>query len=95
MKYSVSIAAEGDREISLEEVVELADAVAPFSGIATGAATQSYGAQILVEAENLDSAIDKAMEMFSKAVETAKLPIWPITRAEAMSEDDDWDDFDQ
>jgi len=45
MKYSVSIAAEGDREISLEEVVELADAVAPFSGIATGAATQSYGAQ--------------------------------------------------
>ena len=95
MKYSVSIAAEGDREISLEEGVELADAVAPFSGIATGAATQSYGAQILVEAENLDSAIDKAMEIFSKAVETAKLPIWPITRAEAMSEDDDWDDFDQ
>jgi len=95
MKYSVSIAAEGDREISLEEVVELADAVAAFSGIATGAATQSYGAQILVEAENLDSAIDKAMEIFSKAVETAKLPIWPITRAEAMSEDDDWDDFDQ
>ncbi|MDO8645685.1 MAG: hypothetical protein Q7R42_03760 [Candidatus Planktophila sp.] len=95
MKYSVSIAAEGDRVIALEEVVELADAVAPFSGVASGAATQSYGVQILVEAENLDSAIDMAMQIFSKAVVTAKLPVWPITRAEAMNEDDDWDDFDE
>ena len=48
MKYSVSIAAEGDREISLEEVVELADAVAPFSGIATGAATQSIASNLTI-----------------------------------------------
>lgn len=93
MKFSVSIYAEGDRIISLEEVVELADAVAPFSGIATGSGTESYGAQILVEAPNSDMAVDMAMEIFSKAATTAKLPDWPITKAETLSEDEDWDDF--
>lgn len=93
MKFSVSVYAEGDRVISLEEVVELADAVAPFSGIATGAGSQSYGAQILVEAANSDIATEMAMEIFSKAAATAKLPDWPITSAETLSEDEDWDDL--
>ena len=42
MKFSVSIFAEGDREITLEEVVELADAVAIHSGLATGAGTTGF-----------------------------------------------------
>ena len=37
MNYSVSVVAEGDREITLDEVVELADAVATLSGVASGA----------------------------------------------------------
>ena len=36
MQWSVSIVAEGDREVSREEIVELADAVAVFGGIASG-----------------------------------------------------------
>ena len=43
MKFSVSILAEGDREIELSEVVELADAVAHLGGIASGAGSASYG----------------------------------------------------
>ena len=50
MRFSVSLQAEGDREVTLEEVVELADAVAPLNGIASGYGTFGYGAQIVVEA---------------------------------------------
>ncbi len=92
MKYSVSIKAEGDREIKIEEVVELADAVAIYSGIAAGAGTMGYGAQILIEADYTDEALDKAIEIFKKAAATAKLPDWPIVKAETMTEDEDWED---
>ena len=60
MRYSVSIIAEGDREIRLDEVVELADAVAVLQGIASGAGSMSYGAQIVVEADHPDLAVDAA-----------------------------------
>ena len=43
MRYSISLYAEGDREVSLEEVVELADAVATLEGIASGYGTMGYG----------------------------------------------------
>jgi len=92
VKYSVSIQAVGDREIKIEEVVELADAVASYSGIAAGAGTMGYGAQILVEAEYTDEALDKAIEIFKGAVIRAKLPEWPIVKAETMTEDEDWED---
>ena len=39
------VEADGDREVTLEEVVELADAVARHGGIASGIGTPSYGAQ--------------------------------------------------
>ena len=92
MKYSVSIQAVGDREIKIEEVVELADAVAVYSGIAAGAGTMGYGAQILVEADYTDEALDKAIEIFKEAVAKAKLTDWPIVKAETMTEDEDWED---
>lgn len=92
MKFSVSIFAEGDREITLEEVVELADAVAIHSGFATGAGTTGYGAQIIVEAPSSDIAVDAALVIFNQAVKTANLPVFEIIKAETMSEDDDWED---
>jgi DhnA family fructose-bisphosphate aldolase class Ia len=96
MRWSVSLTAEGDRVIELEEVVELADAVAACDGIATGMGTHSYGAQIVVEAENSDQAVDKAMKVFSTAAEKAGLPSWPITRAETIADDEEIDyDFDE
>ncbi len=87
-KWSVSIQAEGDRPVQLDEVVSLADAVAPLDGIASGVGAMAYGAQIVVEADTADNAVEAAMEAFAAAVETANLPAWPMTRAEVIGEDE-------
>ena len=87
-KWSVSIQAEGDRPVELDEVVALADAVAPLDGIASGVGAMAYGAQIVVEAASADAAVDEAMSAFAAAVETAQLPAWPMTRAEVIGDDD-------
>ncbi|MEX2250541.1 MAG: hypothetical protein WD895_00550 [Acidimicrobiia bacterium] len=91
MKWSVSLVAEGDRTIELAEVVELADAVAASNGIATGMGTLGYGAQIVVEADSSDQAVDRAMALFTAAADKAGLPPWPITRAETIADEDDLD----
>ena len=89
MKWSVSVTADGDRELSREEVVELADAVAAWSGIATGIGASRYGAQLLVEAPARDVAQQRAREAFEQAARTAGLPPWPISGVEVVGEDDE------
>lgn len=64
-KWSVGIETEGNRVMQLEEVVELADAVATSGGIATGIGTNRYGAQVVVSAKTRDEAIERATEEFS------------------------------
>ncbi|NNC81641.1 MAG: hypothetical protein HKN94_15970 [Acidimicrobiales bacterium] len=91
-RWSVSITAEGDRPMELEEIVELADAVAPLDGVASGVGAMSYGAQILVEADNADHAAALALPLFNAAVETAGIPVWPITKAEVIGEDEGYVD---
>ena len=78
--------------LSREEIVELADAVAASSGIATGIGTNRYGAQLLVEAGTRDEAIEKARAEFARAVAQAGLPVYPIVRVEAVGEDEDGGD---
>lgn len=92
MMFSVSLTAEGDREVTLAEVVELADAVAPLQGIASGAGSFGYGAQIVIDAPDSDTAVDRALEAFAAAVERAGLPAWPVVHAETVSEEEDADD---
>ena len=89
MRWSVGIETQGDRVLSREEVVELADAVATSSGIATGIGTSRYGAQLVVQAATRDEAIEKATGEFARAVAQAGLPVYPIVRVEAVSEDQD------
>ena len=89
MKWSVSIVAEGDRAVTREEVVELADAVAPFDGIASGIGAAHYGAQLVVEAEDRDAAVERATAAFVQAAAQAGLPSWPITEIGAISEDEE------
>ena len=89
MRWSVGIEAERDTVLTREEVVELADAVAASGGIATGIGTRRYGAQLLVQAGGRDEAIEKATEEFAQAVARAGLPVCPIVRVEAVSEDED------
>lgn len=89
MRWSVSLLTEGDRVIELEEVVEFADAVATSEGIATGMGTQGYGAQIVVEAEDPQQAVEIAVEVFTRAAARAGLPAWPIVEAETIAEDEE------
>lgn len=89
MRWSVGIEAEGDRVLTREEIVELADAVAACEGIATGIGTKRYGAQLVVQAGSRDEAIEKATAQFAAAAAAAGLPEAPVARAEAISEDED------
>jgi hypothetical protein len=92
IRWSVGIEAEGDRIMELDEVVELADAVASSGGIASGIGTNRYGAQVVVFADDRESALEKGREKFVEAVAKAGLPVFPIVRVEAVSEDDDEDE---
>jgi hypothetical protein len=93
VKWSVSVAAEGDRVVSHEEVLELADAVAMSGGIASGIGTTSYGAQLIVEADDRDAALRSGTAEFARAAAQAGLPAWPVTRAHAVSEADELSDL--
>jgi hypothetical protein len=90
VKWSVGIEAEGDRVLKHEEIVELADAVAASSGVATGIGTNRYGAQLIVQAGDRDEAIRKATAEFGRAVAQAGLPVYPVVRVEAISEDEEF-----
>ena len=93
MRWSVSLTAEGDRVLTHEEIVELADAVAVHEGIASGIGAMAYGAQLVVDAASSDEAVDVAMAAFTAAAAQAGLPPWPVTRAETIGEDDELDEF--
>jgi hypothetical protein len=89
VKWSVGLEAEGDQVLSREQVVELADAVAASSGIATGIGSTRYGAQLMVQADSREEAIERASAEFARAVATAGLPVRPVVRVEAVSEEED------
>jgi hypothetical protein len=89
----VSVVAEGDRVLTLEEIVELADAVAAHDGIASGVGSMTYGAQLVVQAGTSDEAVELAMAEFTQAAARAGLPPWPVTRAETIGEDDELDEI--
>jgi hypothetical protein len=89
VRWSVGIQAQSDRVLSRQEVVELADAVATCDGIATGIGTSQYGAQLVVDADSREQAIEVATRQFARAAAQAGLPEGTIVRAEAISEDED------
>jgi hypothetical protein len=93
VRWSVGIEAEGDEVLSREQVVGLADAVAASSGIATGIGSTRYGARLVVHADSRDEAIERATGEFARAVATAGLPVCPVVRVEAVSEESGEEDF--
>ena len=92
MRWSVTVVAEGDRLLTREEIVELADAVAVHQGIASGIGTTTYGAQLVIEAATEEAAVEAAVAALGVAARQAGLPDWPVGRAEVIGEDDDWSD---
>jgi hypothetical protein len=89
VKWSVGMEVEGDRVLTREQIVDLADAVAPADGIATGIGTTCYGARLIVEADSREEAVARATEEFWRAVRKARLWPGPLVRTEAVSEDED------
>jgi hypothetical protein len=89
VQWSVSAQAAGDRELTREEIVELADAVAPAGGVASGIGQTAYGAQVLVEADTREAALERGARIFTAAAARAGLPAWPISAITALSEDED------
>lgn len=89
MRWSVSLRAEGDRVLSREEIVALADAVAPMGGIASGMGTTTYGAQLVVDAGSAEEAMKLAVPAFEEAAALANLPTWPLMDVNVLSEDEE------
>jgi hypothetical protein len=87
----VSAQAAGDRELTREEIVELADAVAPASGVASGIGQTAYGAQLVVDAASREEAVEKGAALFLAAAARAGLPPWPVSAVSATNEDEDED----
>ena len=92
MRFSVTVVAEGDRLMTREEIVELADAVAVHQGIASGIGTATYGAQLVIEAATEEEAVEVAVATLEAAARQAGLPAWPVHRAGVIGEEDDWGD---
>jgi hypothetical protein len=91
--WSVTIIAVGDRVLEREEIVELADAVAPHSGVASGIGTNSYGARLLIEASTRDAAVQAGKNALREAAARAGLPAWPVTQAHALADGEDEEDM--
>ena len=89
MRWSVSLRAGGDRVLSREEIVALADAVAPMGGIASGMGTTTYGAQLVVDAGSAEEAMKLAVPAFEEAAALANLPTWPLMDVNVLSEDEE------
>jgi hypothetical protein len=92
VQWSVGIevaGGDGAEVMSLEAIGELADAVAPDGGIASGIGQTCYGVKVLVEAESRESAVARATEILRAAARTASLPEWPVSRVEVVSEEEE------
>jgi len=89
MRWSVGLRCSGDKVMTADEIVELADAVATMNGMATGIGQESYGATIVVEAKNRDEAEAVARHQFLGAAQTAGMPAWPISEVQTLSEDEE------
>jgi hypothetical protein len=89
VRWSVTLQAVGDRELGHDEIVALADAVAGLDGIASGIGQPAYGAQLVVDADDRESAVDEGLRLFTEAAATAGLPAWPVDAVDAVNELDD------
>ena len=89
MLWSVTLQSVGDRPMTHDEIVELADAVAGLKGVASGIGSEAYGAQIVVDAADEGTAIELGSRLFKEAAARAGLPAWPISAVDALSELDD------
>ncbi len=53
----------------------------------------SYSAQLVIEADTSDEAVDIAIEAFEGAARAAGLPPWPAAWAESVSEEQEFEEY--
>jgi len=87
-QWSVGMEATGDVIMKHEQILDLADNITQYSGIASGINAPCYGVKLLVDADTREEAISKATGYFREAARNAGLPMWPVTTIEAASEYD-------
>ena len=88
----MTVVAEGDRVVTREEVVELADAVAVLEREWSGIGTTGYGAQIVVHAESADEAVEHATLVGRRCRTSWPAAVAGARLAEVMGEDDAGDE---
>ena len=79
MLWSVSMQAAGDRPLTHEEIVELADAVAPAQGVASGIGRRRTAPSSSSRPTDRDEAIALGQRALRRAAATAGLPAWPVS----------------
>ncbi|MDP3967883.1 MAG: hypothetical protein Q8Q02_06340 [Nocardioides sp.] len=89
----MTIEATGERPMTREEIVALADAVIPYDGVASGIGSTTYGVQILIEASSREEATELAKVVFAEVVAKSGLPDWPVSRLELLTEAEELDDI--
>jgi hypothetical protein len=92
VRWSVGVEAEAGQVLTREQVVELADAIAASGGVASGIGTSRYGARLIVQADGREEAVARATEEFTAAAAKAGLPLGPVVRTEAVSENENTDE---
>jgi hypothetical protein len=85
----VSVRADGDRDMGIEEITDLADAVAGHGGVAAGIGGPSYGVQVVVEADGPREAAERASALLVAAARRAGLPAWEVADVHVVSEEMD------
>ena len=90
MLWSVSIQAAGDRVLGHEEIVELADAVAPAGGVASGIGQDG----VRRAAGGRGRGPGRRARRWARSCSSARrpragLPAWPVSAISAVSEEED------
>lgn len=81
--WTVTVVAEGDRELAADEFARFADVIQAAGGTALGEGTETYGVTIVLAAAARDEAIRLGTRVLAAAAERAGLPSWPVATAAA------------
>lgn len=76
--WTVTVTAEGDRELSDEEYARFVDVVEPAGATPFGAGSRAYGLTVVLAAGSRDEALSLGAQALRGAAVQAGLPDWPI-----------------
>jgi phytoene/squalene synthetase len=85
---TVEARTEGTDLIDDEAIEKFLDLSEPYSGsVSAGIEPSRWTATVSLEAESAADAVTEAVRLLTILAADARLPIWPVVRAEAVRED--------